>query len=39
MMNDQQNGGDERKVFLGRQEWDGCGPENILSDRGQFEEG
>lgn len=39
MMNDQGNGEDERKVFSDRQEWDICGPESRLRDRGQFEEG
>lgn len=39
MMNDQRNEGDERKVFLDRQDWDVCGPENRLSDQWQFKGG
>lgn len=38
-MNDQGNEGDDRKVFLDRQEWDVCGPESKLSDWWQFEGG
>lgn len=38
-MNDQGNEGNERKVFLDRQDWDVCGPESRLSDQWQFEGG
>lgn len=38
MLNEQWNGGDERK-FLGRLEWDGCRPESRLRDQGQFSQG
>lgn len=39
MMNDQGNEGNERKVFLDRQDWDVCGLESRLSDQWQFEGG
>lgn len=39
MINGQGNEGDERKVFIGRQKWDVCGPESRLKDQGQFKGG